>query len=144
MDWDDLRYVLAIARAAGLNPAAKALGVNPSSVYRRLEALEARLEVRLFERLRSGYRLTEAGEALAEAATVVGSLPTELADRVERLEVGSIDRIVLLLQGGARVSWGSADQADDKARVLGVLLDQKGPPATSYDVTAPGRPTVRR
>ena len=68
MDWDDLRYVLAIARAAGLSPAAKALGVNASSVYRRLEALESRLEVRLFERLRSGYRLTEAGEALAEAA----------------------------------------------------------------------------
>lgn len=68
MDWDDLRYVLAIARAAGLSPAAKALGVNASSVYRRLEALESRMEVRLFERLRSGYRLTEAGEALAEAA----------------------------------------------------------------------------
>ena len=68
MKWDDMRYVLAISRAAGLNPAAKALGVNPSSVYRRLEALEEELSVRLFERLRSGYELTEAGEALAETA----------------------------------------------------------------------------
>ena len=68
MDWDDLRYVLAISRAGGLNSAARLLGVNPSSVYRRLEGLEKRLEVRLFERMRTGYRLTPGGEALAEAA----------------------------------------------------------------------------
>ena len=80
---------------------------------------------------------TTSVEALAEAAAVVGALPPEIDRRVERLEVGSIDRIALLLKGGARVNWGSADQAEDKARVLAVLLDQKGPPATSYDVTAP-------
>lgn len=68
MDWDDLRYVLAINRAGGLNAAARTLEVNPSSVFRRLGALEKRLEVRLFERLRNGYRLTPAGEAFAEAA----------------------------------------------------------------------------
>jgi DNA-binding transcriptional LysR family regulator len=68
MEWDDLRYVLAINRAGGLNAAARALEVNPSSVFRRLGALEKREEVRLFERLRSGYRLTPAGEAYAEAA----------------------------------------------------------------------------
>jgi DNA-binding transcriptional LysR family regulator len=68
MEWDDLRYVLAINRAGGLNAAARTLGVNPSSVFRRLGALEKRQEVRLFERLRSGYRLTPAGEAFAEAA----------------------------------------------------------------------------
>lgn len=87
---------------------------------------------------------TTSVEALAEAAAVVGALPPEIDRRVERLEVGSIDRIALLLTGGARVNWGSADQAEDKARVLAVLLEQKGPPAASYDVTAPGRPTVRR
>ncbi len=100
MDWDDLRYVLAISRAAGLSPAARALGVNPSSVYRRLEALEQRLEVRLFERLRSGYRLTESGEALAEAAA-----------RMEA-EAMSVERRVLgtdvKLQGHIRVSTSEA------------------------------------
>ncbi len=68
MDWDDLRYVLAISRGGGLAAAARELQVNNSSVYRRLEKLEAQLEVRLFERLRSGYQLTDAGETLAEAA----------------------------------------------------------------------------
>ena len=85
-------------------------------------------------------RATTSVEALAEAAQVVGSLPDDILRRVERLDVGSIDRIVLHLRDGARVSWGSADQASDKARVLQVLLQRKG---SAYDVTAPGRPTVR-
>lgn len=100
MDWDDLRYVLAISRAAGLSPAARALGVNPSSVYRRLEALEQKLEVRLFERLRSGYRLTESGEALAEAAARMESE----ALAVERRVLGTDVR----LQGHIRVSTSEA------------------------------------
>lgn len=100
MDWDDLRYVLAISRAAGLSPAARALGVNASSVYRRLESLETGLGVRLFERLRSGYRLTEAGEALAEAAA---RMETE-ALAVERRVMGTD----LRLQGHLRLSTSEA------------------------------------
>src|SRR5260370_36298891 len=68
MNWDDLRYVLAISRGGGLNAAARQLGVNTSSVFRRLGALEQQLEVRLFERIRTGYRLTPAGGAVAETA----------------------------------------------------------------------------
>jgi cell division protein FtsQ len=79
-------------------------------------------------------------EVLAEAAHVVRSLPSDILSRVTTLDVRSIDSIVLNLRGGATVSWGSADQAEDKARVLEVLLRQKG---TAYDVTAPGRPTIR-
>jgi cell division protein FtsQ len=85
-------------------------------------------------------RASTSVEALAEAARVVGSVPDEILPRVERLDVGSIDRIVLHLRNGDRVSWGSSDQAADKARVLQVLLEQ---PGSVYDVTAPGRPTVR-
>jgi cell division protein FtsQ len=79
-------------------------------------------------------------EALAEAARVVDSLPGDILQRVERLDVGSIDSITLHLRNGDRINWGSSDQAEDKARVLQVLLEQEG---TVYDVTAPGRPTVR-
>jgi DNA-binding transcriptional LysR family regulator len=66
--WDDLRCVLAIARGGSLGAAAQQLGLNHSSVYRRLDALEARLRVRLFERARTSYRLTIEGELMAEAA----------------------------------------------------------------------------
>lgn len=67
-DWDDLRVLLAIARGGGLVVAARSLGVNHSSVYRRLDALESRLSVQLFDRDRGAYRLTPAGELLADAA----------------------------------------------------------------------------
>lgn len=87
MDWDDLRFVLAISRASGLYPAARTLGVNPSSVYRRLDALEARLGVRLFERLRSGYRLTVAGEQLAEAGAAIEGQVFSIERRVQGEDV---------------------------------------------------------
>ena len=79
-------------------------------------------------------------EALAEAALVVEALPDDVLRRTTSLDVRSIDSIVLHLKGGATINWGSADQAADKARVLEVLLQQEG---STYDVTAPGRPTVR-
>ena len=79
-------------------------------------------------------------EALEEAAHVVVALPAELLRRVEVIDVGSIDAISFRLTGGARVTWGSADESEDKARVLAVLLRE---PASAYDVTAPGRPTLR-
>jgi DNA-binding transcriptional LysR family regulator len=68
LDWDDLRYVLAIARAGGLAGAGTALGVNHSTMFRRLNALEETLGVQLFERLPGGYVATEAGERLIGAA----------------------------------------------------------------------------
>lgn len=100
MDWDDLRYVLAISRAGGLNGAARALDVNPSSVYRRLEALEKALEVRLFERLRTGYRLTPGGEALAEAA--------ERMEREALAVEGRIKGTDVRLEGHLRVNTSEA------------------------------------
>ena len=67
LDWDDLRYVLAVARAGSLSGAARALAVTHSTVLRRIDAIEEKLMVRLFERLRSGYVPTEAGETLRRA-----------------------------------------------------------------------------
>lgn len=100
MDWDDLRYVLAVSRAGGLNGAARSLGVNPSSVYRRLEGLEARLEVRLFERLRTGYRLTPGGEAIAEAAERMEREALDVERRVQGTDVR--------LEGHLRMSTSEA------------------------------------
>ncbi|HIC80102.1 MAG TPA: LysR family transcriptional regulator [Kiloniellaceae bacterium] len=67
-DWDDLRFVLAVCRGGGLTGAARALGVNHSTVSRRIAALEDRLGARLFDRLPSGYRPTAAGEEALVAA----------------------------------------------------------------------------
>jgi DNA-binding transcriptional LysR family regulator len=66
--WDDFRLVKTIAEAHGLAGAATALGVNHSTVFRRLGQLEQRLGVKLFERHRTGYALTTAGEEMAVLA----------------------------------------------------------------------------
>lgn len=64
MDWDDLRFFLAIARHGSLTAAAKDLCVAQSTVGRRLASLEANLSVRLLHRTPEGYRLTLAGESV--------------------------------------------------------------------------------
>lgn len=100
MNWDDLRFVLALSRATGLASAARSLGVNTSSVYRRLESLETSMGVRLFERLRTGYRLTSAGEELTEAAA---RMEVEALE-IERRVLGSDVR----LQGHLRLATAEA------------------------------------
>jgi ribose-phosphate pyrophosphokinase len=68
MNWDDLRIFLAIADKGSLAGAARQLRVNHSTVFRRLNAIEDDLKVRLFERLPRGYVLTAAGEEMTVAA----------------------------------------------------------------------------
>lgn len=60
--WDDLRYFLAVARTGSLSGAARELGVNHSTVLRRITAYEEEQGVRLFERLPTGYALTQDAE----------------------------------------------------------------------------------
>jgi DNA-binding transcriptional LysR family regulator len=89
IDWEDLRYLLAIGRERSLAGAARRLGVNHSTVFRRLQQAEARLGLRVFERLAEGYVPTAAGEAvLAEAARM-----DEAADALARHVAGSDVRL---------------------------------------------------
>jgi cell division protein FtsQ len=80
------------------------------------------------------------GEAVAEAAKVVDALPPKIARRVDSVDVASVDEIKLVFVNGRRVTWGSAENSDQKAEVLAVLLRQ---PGNQIDVTVPGRPTTR-
>jgi len=75
MDWDDYRYFGFIAHTGSVRGAAEGMGVNASTVARRLDALEGRLGVRLFHRSRSGLELTAEGAAiLGEVENVSGEL----------------------------------------------------------------------
>lgn len=73
MDWNDLKFFLAVAHAKSLSAAAIQLGVSPSTVSRRIEALEQALQVKLFHARRDGYDLTEAGHGLVPAAERAGA-----------------------------------------------------------------------
>jgi DNA-binding transcriptional LysR family regulator len=68
LDWNDLRTVLAVARSGSLNGAARELGLQHSTVFRRIEEAEARIGARLFERARTGWRTNVQGDAVAAAA----------------------------------------------------------------------------
>src|SRR5438045_6450377 len=68
IDWDDVRYFLAVARGGSVRAAAGSLGVNHSTVLRRIAQPEERLGTQMFEKLPSGYRLTAAGEEVLEFA----------------------------------------------------------------------------
>ena len=68
MDWNDLRYFLAVAQSGSLSAAAVLLGVSPSTVSRRIEVLEHDLQKRLFQPHRDGYDLSAAGRDLVPAA----------------------------------------------------------------------------
>jgi DNA-binding transcriptional LysR family regulator len=68
MDWDDLRYVLAILRGKTLSRAAASLRTSHTTVGRRLRAIEERLGVRLFDQTPEGFIPTYAGQAVAATA----------------------------------------------------------------------------
>lgn len=89
MNWDDARIFLALVRAGSVRAAASKSGVSHSTVARRVDALEVRLGVRLFDRLPSGYALTAAGE---DFVTVAENIENQL-DGVQRRLVGQDRRL---------------------------------------------------
>ena len=82
IDWDDVRYFLAVARGGSVRAAAEHLGVNHATVLRRIAQFEARLGAHMFEKLPSGYRLTAAGEEILEFADQMEASSNRLETRV--------------------------------------------------------------
>lgn len=68
MNWDDLKYFLAVCREQSLSAAGRALGVKHTTVARRIHTLEQHLGTRLFDRSRDGYYMTQTAENLFEQA----------------------------------------------------------------------------
>ena len=82
-DWNDLKAFLAVARGGSTLAASKALGVNQTTVARRIESLEHDLGFKLFERGQTGHDLPgpRAGRIELEA-----ELGVELEPLLQRLE----------------------------------------------------------
>jgi len=68
MPWTDFHLVRMIARERSVAKACKALGMTHSTLLRKLDQIETRLQARLFERLRGRYTLTPAGQEIDQAA----------------------------------------------------------------------------
>ncbi|MBU2957566.1 LysR family transcriptional regulator [Paracoccus sp. 1_MG-2023] len=87
--WDDIRVALAVARHGTVSGAAGALGVHHATVIRRIDALEAALRTRLFQRHARGYALTETGRAMLAAGAAAEERFAQMAAQIE----GAGDRV---------------------------------------------------
>ena len=96
LDWDDYRFVDALARSGSVRGAARELNVNASTVTRRLDGLESRLGVALFTRSQRGMLLTQEGQEAVERLAVV-------RDELQQIERGIKGRD-MRLEGRLRVA----------------------------------------
>lgn len=96
MDWDNLKVALAISRLGSLTQAAHMLGIDQSTAGRRLSALEADLGVILFVRSKTGFALTDAGQAAISKAIDVERRVEQLKDAVTSADAGPVGIVRLL------------------------------------------------
>lgn len=98
--WDEIRTAFQVARLGTVSGAAGALGVHHATVIRHIDALEARMGVKLFQRHARGYTATEAGRDLLQVAQTTDEQFTQLAGRIRgRGEEVTGELIVTTLAG---------------------------------------------
>lgn len=93
MNWDNIRFFLAVARTGGIRSAAASLGADQATVARRVRDLEAGMKATLFRRHRGGYDLTRTGERLvahAEEMEMAATALVGLATDTEKTVAGSV------------------------------------------------------
>lgn len=96
LNWDDLKVLLAIARAGTLTGAAQLAGMDQSTVGRRLGALEADLGAILFVRAKTGFTPTEAGQAAIARAHEIESRALRLAEDIAHADKGPAGLVRLI------------------------------------------------
>lgn len=82
-NWDEIRTAYQVARMGTVSGAAEVLGVHHATVIRHIDALEARLGVKLFQRHARGYTATEAGQDLLRVAQGADDQFNQLAGRIK-------------------------------------------------------------
>src|SRR5262249_45899379 len=134
-DWEDIRTFLAVARAGTLAAAGRVLGVDYTTIGRRVRALERELGLTLFERVRDRWVLTEPAEDLRQAAERM----EDGAIALERRALGS-DRTV---SGVLRIAT-----TDALAQVLVLpairAMHDRHPDVRAHLLTGPARLNITR
>lgn len=87
LNWDNLRYVLMVANKGSISAAARELGVNRSTVLRRIERFQQDLNCRIFDRSSDGYALTPEAEKMIDAAREVESTLYDMQRQIEGQEL---------------------------------------------------------
>lgn len=120
---DDFRLVRAIAAARSLAGAATTLGVNNSTVFRRLAQLEGNLDCKLFERRRGGYVLTAAGEEMATVADAMEDAATAFLRKVEGKDLAPAGELRVTTNDGLMGSLLTGVMGDFREKFEQIRLD---------------------
>ncbi|KAF1043264.1 MAG: HTH-type transcriptional regulator DmlR [Herbaspirillum frisingense] len=102
-DWDDLQAFLAVVRAGRLTVAARKLGVDHSTLSRRIAGLEQAIGVTLFDRRSAGYALTVEGERLVPDAEAMENLAIRIRSRQDDAAQGLTGSVRI----GTPEAWGT-------------------------------------
>jgi DNA-binding transcriptional LysR family regulator len=123
LSWDQFRLVKSIAEARSLVGAAERLGVNQSTVFRRLAAVEAAVGARLFDRSRAGYEPTAAGEDMIALAASMAASIVEFERRVAGRDVKLTGELSVTVPMGVGLHFMPAIVAQFQAANPGVIVE---------------------
>lgn len=112
VNWDDLKVFLEVARTEKLSHAAKLLGIDPSTVSRRLHRLEDALQTQLFDRSVEGHNLTEHGRLLLQTAQSMDQGAQGAIDQLQGKNLAAEGLVRL----GVTEAFGNAFIAPELAR----------------------------
>jgi len=97
--WDEIKTAFHVARAGTVSGAAEVLGVHHATVIRHIDALEARMGVKLFQRHARGYTATEAGADLLQVAQATDDQFAQLLSRIKGQGQGVSGELVVTSLG---------------------------------------------
>ena len=103
--WDDFRFFLATSKAGSFSKAASEMGVTQPTISRRVENLEHRLGVRLFDRLPNGVALTAKGESILDAALHIENTVLEIQRNVHGADKRMEGAVRISVTDGLATYW---------------------------------------
>lgn len=135
MDWNDLRLFLTVARLGSIRAAASELGVNQSTVNRRMDVLEHDLNLMLFDRSTRGFVLTAQGSAIAVAAASMQAQADRVRVEAERLRRSLTGTLKLTAPHSVGITYIAPIIEIFSARYPQVLVEYDGS-ERRYDIAA--------
>ena len=121
--WDDFRFFLATSSAGSFSKAASELGVTQPTISRRIENLEHRLGVRLFDRLPNGVALTTEGESILDAARHIESTVLEIQRNVHGSDKRMEGTVRISVTDGLATYWLTPQLGRLQERHPGIAIE---------------------
>ena len=121
--WDDFRFFLATSSAGSFSKAANELGVTQPTISRRIENLEHRLGVRLFDRLPNGVALTTEGESILDAARHIENTVLEIQRNVHGSDKRMEGTVRISVTDGLATYWLTPQLGKLQERHPGISIE---------------------